>query len=72
MLRFLNAIVQARFGHSGIAKRFRELSDGTFSRRRAGRNHNFAKKDAAARTRIRQPLLTDSTQTKILTKMIHT
>lgn len=41
-------------------KRFHELADGSYSYRKAGRNHNFAKKSSVYRTRIRQEGITSA------------
>ena len=55
--------------HSGASKRFTKLSDGNFLRRKAGRNHNFAKKDSSARANIRAPVVTSSSQSAFIRKL---
>ena len=52
--------------HSGASKRFIKLSDGNFLRRKAGRNHNFSKKDAAGRSNIRTPIVTSRAQSDFI------
>ena len=52
--------------HSGASTRFTKLSDGTFQRRKAGRNHNFAKKDSASRSNLRAPVVTTKEQTAFI------
>lgn len=50
-------------------KRFHELEDGGYSYRRAGRNHNFAKKSGVYRSRIRQEGITTAVTTRKLRDM---
>lgn len=52
--------------HSGASKRFTKLSDGNFLRRKAGKNHNFAKKDSASRANIRAPVVTSRAQSNFI------
>lgn len=52
--------------HSGASKRFIKLSDGNFLRRKAGRNHNFAKKDSDSRANIRTPVVTSRAQSNFI------
>lgn len=52
--------------HSGASKRFTKLYDGNFLRRKAGRNHNFAKKDSDGRANIRAPVVTSRAQSNFI------
>lgn len=55
--------------HSGASKRFTLQSDGSFLRRKAGRNHNFAKKDAGSRSNLRAAVGTTKEQTAFIRKL---
>ncbi len=55
--------------HSGASKRFTVQPDGSFLRRKAGRNHNFAKKDAGSRTNLRAAVLSTKEQTSFIRKL---
>lgn len=68
-IKLLSSLLFCRFKsqtHSGASKRFIKLSDGNFLRRKTGRNHNFAKKDAASRASIRAPVVTSRAQSAFI------
>lgn len=50
-------------------KRFRQLEDGNYSYKKAGQNHNFAKKSAVYRSRVRQMGITTPVVTRKLEKL---
>lgn len=50
-------------------KRFHELADGGYGYRKAGRNHNFAKKSGVYRSRIRHEGLTTAITARKLRDM---
>jgi ribosomal protein L35 len=72
LISLLNSLTSAFFcrfksqTHSGASKRFTKLSDGNFLRRKAGRNHNFAKKDSASRANVRTPVVTSRAQSNFI------
>lgn len=72
LLSSLSSLIPRRLKsqtHSGASKRFKIQPDGSFLRRKAGRNHNFAKKDAGSRANLRAAVLTTKEQTAFIRKL---